>query len=214
MTIEASLYEKFFNDPDWSSKIDCVGPARLESRWHSDPERRILNTRLCVLDVPGKFFAETLLIYPDTDADFPIFGSEFIQTRRGYFGATDFHPYSPQSDQASVIFSSEPDRIVEKSAHYDLDTYFSRKLWHKKSDIDFRSEYNEVCSRRITAYLSILSSQPRQEDGNTVKFSDFDTYMAENDPAHGILKSYFGPEFARDYIEQYLFPYGHRSRSV
>jgi hypothetical protein len=30
--------------------------------------------------------------------------------------------------------------------------------------------------------------------------------MAENDPAHGILRAYFGPEFADDYVKGFLFP--------
>lgn len=207
MTTQASLYEKFINDPSWSSKIDRAGQASLESRWFSDPERRIFLARLCVLSVPGKFFAETLLIYPCTEADYPIFGSEFIQTRRGYFGATDFHPFSPQSDLSGSVFASEPDRVVEKSAHYDLDTYFSSKLWHKKSETDFRSEYNDVCGRRLNMYLADLSARPVCSTCDGVKFSDFDAYMAENDPAHGILRSYYGPDFARDYIEKYLFPH-------
>jgi hypothetical protein len=33
----------------------------------------------------------------------------------------------------------------------------------------------------------------------------YNEHMAANDPAFGVLKSYFGKEFAKEYIHNFLF---------
>jgi len=154
------------------------------------------------LTVPGKFFAETMLVYPCNGVNFPVFGSEYIEMRGRYFGAVDFHPVFGETGHIEEYFSDFPDRIVEKSAHYDLDTYFSRKLWHKRSDKPFYDEFVGVCETRLSRFMGILPHLPP----NDPDYVDLDAYMAENDPAHGILKAYFGPEFADDYVKKFLFP--------
>ena len=35
--------------------------------------------------------------------------------------------------------------------------------------------------------------------------TNYDRHMAERDPAHGILKSYFSAEFADFYVQKFLF---------
>jgi len=191
----------------WSSKLRYREPALLRSMWSENRSKGILYARTCILDVPGKFFAETSLIYPCTESIFPIFGSEYIMTAKGYFGATDFHPTNGEHDLVNEVFSSEPDRIVENSKHYNLDTYFSGRLWHKKGKENFYDEYVTACKRRVSAYIAALSGMPVSTAPNPDQFSGFDRYMADNDPAHGILKSYFGSEFANEYIRGFLFPH-------
>jgi len=191
----------------WSSKLRYKEPALLRSMWSESRSRGILYARTCVLDVPGKFFAETSLIYPLTESVFPVFGSEYIMTAKGHFGATDFHPTNGEYDLVNRIFSSEPDRKVESSKHYDLNTYFSGKLWHRKSKESFYREYVTDCKRRVSAYMSALSDTAVSTTPNPDRFYEFDRYMADNDPAHGILRSYFGPDFANEYIEGFLFPH-------
>lgn len=184
------------------SEITVSGPATLESRWFRLPSEGIYYTRSCILTVPGKFFAETMLVYPCNGLNFPVFGSEYIEMRDRCFGAVDFHPISGETDFIDVYFSDFPDREVQKSAHYDLDTYFSGKLWHKRDKIDFYDEFVDVCESRLARFMEILPNLP----SHTPDYDSFDTYMAENDPAHGILKAYFGPEFADDYVRGFLFP--------
>jgi len=38
---------------------------------------------------------------------------------------------------------------------------------------------------------------------------DYDSHMSANDPAHGILKSYYSQEFADNYINDFLFNENH-----
>lgn len=188
---------------EWDTRIDRSGGALIESIAIRAPDRGIFYARGCILTVPGKFFAETLLVYPSEGRDFPIFGSEYIEMANRCFGATDFHPPNGKNNRVNDIFSHFPDRVVQSSRHYDLDGYFSKKLWHKRDKKPFYDEFKNVCTSRLQYYMDNLQSVTAE----TGDFSDFDAYMAENDPAHGILKSYFGSDFANDYIKGYLFPH-------
>jgi len=191
----------------WETETHHAGEVTLISVSQNVPDRGILLARGCVLTVPEKFFAETLLIYPNTDGNFPIFGSEYIKMARGHFGATDFHPLDPKNNTIPLDFDVFPDRIVEKSPHYDLDTHFSPKLWHRKGVDNFYDEFSEVCEGRLYHYLGVLSTADRANSADVSKFTPFDAYMAVNDPARGILKAYFGEDFADDYIRTFLFPH-------
>lgn len=189
---------------EWEPRIDESGPARIESVSLRSPDLGISYARGCILTVPGKFFAETLLVYPSEGRDFPIFGSEYIEMANRYFGATDFHPPNGDNRPIEAFFPDFPPREVQSSRHYDLDTYFSTKLWHKRSDNPFYEDFVTVCYERLRHYVARLPANT----GNRPDFTRFDRYMADHDPAHGILKSYFGAEFANDYIRTYLFPHG------
>ncbi len=206
--ITQRLSESWINDTlgaDWVSESCINGPVTLSSRSFSDPSRGILLSRECVLDVPGKFFAETLLVYPQTEEIFPIFGSEYIAMGRGCFGAVDFHPVQSENNQIPPHFDHFPLRTVARSPHYDLDRHFSPVLWHHKSPDDFYGEFASTASTRLRHYLGVLSPSKTLEPG---RFSSFDTYMALNDPARGILRAHFSAEFADEYIRRFLFPHG------
>ena len=96
---------------DWVTEHRANGPVTLRSRSFSDPSRGIFLSRECVLDVPGKFFAETLLVYPQTNEIFPIFGSEYIRMGGDASGRLIFTPYRPKTTRfrpISTIFPLEP----------------------------------------------------------------------------------------------------------
>lgn len=187
----------------WDSKINESGPARIESVWLRSPERGIGYARGCILTVPGKFFAETVLIYPADGWNFPIFGSEYIGMGKRYFGAMDFHPPGGDNRPVEAFFPDFPRRNVENSKHYDLNTYFSTKLWYERAETPFYERFEAEARARAAAYVARLPTVT----GHTPCFRSFDRYMAEHDPAHGILRSYFGAEFANDYIRGFLFPH-------
>lgn len=195
---------------DWNSEFVENPSANLRSRWFSAPERGIHLARECVLDVPGRFFAETVLVYPQTAKIFPIFGSEYIRMARGSFGAVDFHPTQVENNKIPDDFGDFPPRAVSKSPHYDLDRHFSPVLWHKKHPDDFYEEFEDVAEARLRRYLDVLDRYKGNIPPDSVNFTPFDTYMAVHDPAHGILKAYFGSEFANDYLRRFLFPHCRR----
>lgn len=181
----------------------CGDAVVVSEAWES-LKSGILRARTCNLHVPGRFTAETLVIYPAFGGDFPIFGSEYIKLPNRTFGAIDFHPVNGEKAVIRRNFGHFAPRTVEKSPHYDLNTHFSDYLWHKKSENDVYNEFEAECGARLDAYLSVLSRTkfpPVPYDSHV----SYDTYMAQHDPAHGILKSYFGPDFAHAYVYGFLF---------
>ncbi len=183
------------------------GKAVLVSTAWGPSDQGFYRARSCYLLVRGRFRAETLVIYPAVGDFLPIFGCEYIELPHKRFGAVDFHPVNGNIAPIAAYLDHEPDRTVEKSAHYDLDTHFSPKLWLERgSDRDIYARFQEKAKKYVSTYLGMLADHSSVSGDGPHTHIGYNSYMAEHDPAHGILKSYFGPEFARDYIEKFLFP--------
>lgn len=193
--------------PEGLGHIKIEGDAEIRSyTWSGEIIRR---ARACELLIPGKFTAETLVIYPNWETDTPIFGTEYITiANKKFFGAIDFHPLSQEEtyikSQIDEYLYDFPSRTVEDSKFYDFSKYFSTKFWTKKSNLDFKSEYIDWVDRYMGRYRMALMDGKMVGD-NRQAHVDYDTHMAANDPAHGILKSYFSEEFADFYVNKFLF---------
>jgi len=174
--------------------------------WEGETIRR---ARVCELSIPGKFTAETLVIYPDWRTQTPILGTEYITiANKKFFGAIDFHPLlqTPEYLERWVeeYLYDFPERQTETSKFYDLSKYFSSRFWTKKSAEDFSEEYADWADRYMGRYRMALMDGDVGESNKPLHV-DYDRHMALNDPAHGILKSYFGAEFADFYFHRFLF---------
>ena len=193
--------------PPGLSHVEVSGNATITSyTWSGENIRR---ARLCVLNVPEKFAAETIVIYPHWSTMTPIFGTEYISiANKKFFGAIDFHPLSQDETYIKEYIDEYlydfPVRNVEDSKFYDLSTYFSSKFWIKKSEADFRNEYMDWTDKYLSRYRMALDGGESWFDSCQAHI-DYDKHMAEKDPAHGILKSYFSSEFADFYIQKFLF---------
>lgn len=193
--------------PEGLSFQQSKGDVSITSwSWRGPGIRR---ARLCDLQVPGKFTAETLVIYPDSDSDAPIFGTEYLRIGgKKFFGGIDFHPLSQDRDYLEKYISGYledfPDTSAKDSKFYDLGTYFSGKFWLKKSDADFYDEYTYWTLRFLTRYKKLLDEKTVTSDVLHLH-RKYDLHMGENDPAHGILKAYFSKEFADFYVQEFLF---------
>ena len=193
--------------PTGLSHVETSGSATITSyTWSGEHIRR---ARLCELDVPGKFTAETIVIYPNWDTMTPIFGTEYISiANKKFFGAIDFHPLAQNESYIKEYIDEYlydfPARSVEDSKFYDLSTYFSSKFWIKKSEVDFRDEYVDWVDRYMSRYRLALAEGGPGFDSHQAHIN-YDKHMAEKDPAHGILKSYFSAEFADFYVQKFLF---------
>jgi 15,16-dihydrobiliverdin:ferredoxin oxidoreductase len=174
--------------------------------WGGETIRR---ARVCELSIPGKFTAETLVIYPDWCTQTPILGTEYITiANKKFFGAIDFHPLlqTPEYLERWVeeYLYDFPERQTETSKFYDLSKYFSSRFWTKKSAEDFSEEYTDWADRYMGRYRMALMDGDVSESNRPLHV-DYDRHMALNDPAHGILKSYFGAGFADFYVHRFLF---------
>jgi phycoerythrobilin:ferredoxin oxidoreductase len=177
-----------------------VGPAKLVSQaYESEKSLR----RECILHVPGKFTAQTMVIFPFYGVNTPVFGCEYIEIPSKSFGAVDFHPQAGDLTLIKPYLGPDlpPNRL--KSKHYDLEKYFSPWLWLRKGEKSVYSEFYSVCNTTFSLYSDMLE---KVSPLKTLPPTDYCNYMATHDPARGILKAYFGSEFADDYIEHFLFP--------
>ena len=58
----------------------------------------------------------------------------------------------------------------------------------------------------MLTYKELVNSAKPSKDDITV-YVDFDTYMHKLDPVSGFMESRFGKEFAKKYVDDFLFPY-------
>jgi len=107
----------------------------------------------------------------------------------------------------------QPDRTKNKSHVYDLDKYFSKKLWIKVETNDFYEKYVESFELYLTRYLHQMKrANPivRNVFGSHMPQAHYaqrgyDHHLASTDPAYGILKTYYNSKFADRYINTFLF---------
>jgi hypothetical protein len=205
-TIFPELSEKRLLHDTISPVISSKGVTLSSWAWDGPKIRR---ARLCKLEVPDKFFAETLVIYPKFEYNAPILGTEYLRIAdKKYFGAIDFHPLSQDQDYSDKYIKEYlydfPDRQEGESKFYDFTTFFSSKFWLRKSTEDFYSEYIDWADRYLSRYRLCVEEMAPGADCSKLHEA-YDTHMATNDPAHGILKAYFSKDFADIYTNEFLF---------
>ena len=98
----------------------------------------------------------------------------------------------------------QQDRIKNKSKIYDLDTYFSKKLWIKSDQQDFYGEYIDKLDLYLTRYKECIKKCEQNHTAHIFQ-KGYDHHLSYTDPAYGIIKSYYTKEFARKYINNFLF---------
>lgn len=194
----------------YSTEVVCraehvSGPARVQTTVLRGEKYGFFKARECVFRVEGRFYAETVMVYPSVGVNLPIFGSEYLEIGKKYFAAVDFHPASGGELPDHPALEQFPVRSVEFSRHYDLLRYFSSRLWLKRSTEPLYDEFKAEFEARIEAYYSLLNDNLGVPGPPPSAYGEFNRYMADHDPAHGILKAYFGGEFADDYLRRVLF---------
>ena len=202
------LINEFFtieekNLPDWLPPTIKNNNAILKSYlWSSELCHRI---RLCELIIGDKFYAESLVIYPNFCYETPIFGTEYLKIgKRQYLGAIDFHPINENQNFIKFL-DMFPDRKSNKTIFYDFDLFFSKKLWLSKREEEFYNEYQIMVKCFMYQYKKCLLQSKKNTSSFEFNQSQYNKHMSLNDPAFGILKSYFNKDFATNYIHNFLF---------
>ena len=98
---------------------------------------------------------------------------------------------------------NQPNRTKNKSNIYDLNKFFSKKLWIKSETSDFYEEYLKKLEEYLKAYLKMMAKPQREY--SVEEQTAYDKHLAGTDPAYGILKNYYDKEFAEKYINTFLF---------
>lgn len=181
------------------------GPATLISTAWEGEKSGFYRARTCIFEAKDKFRAETLVIYPCVGHFLPVFGCEYIELPKKSLAVIDFHPIEKNLSPIMEVLSLQPDRIVEKSVHYDLQEFFSPKMWHERGGKEVYLNFQTACEVYIHQYYTLLQGNSPLNVDYPSTHKKYNGYMGANDPAHGILKGYFDQEFADDYIREFLF---------
>jgi hypothetical protein len=84
--------------------------------------------------------------------------------------------------------------------------HFSRYIYVRKCTVYDIGDYLDDFKKYVLTYKELVNSAKPSKDDITV-YVDFDTYMHKLDPVSGFMESRFGKEFAKKYVDDFLFPY-------
>jgi len=88
---------------------------------------------------------------------------------------------------------------------FEPGNHFSKYIFVRKCTAEHVNDYLEDFRAYLNTYkMLLLAYKPAGEDYSV--YSDFDKYMRELDPVEGYLAHKFNKEFAKEYVENFLFP--------
>ena len=206
-----------------SSLVECFskkGDGVIRNwLWEVPGFRRWRVTRM---DIGNKVQVLNSVAYPEYIKDQPILGMDFILfgIKQKLIAVLDYQPLIQDEDYFLQYFQGlkilrnhyKDFNQREKMHIYDSNKYFSPWLLlyngnHKKVSYplskilpDFLDSYWNIHEPNDNKYIRI--------DPDEVKrlHIDYDRYNAEIDPAHGLFKSYFGKDWADEFLYDFLFP--------
>lgn len=196
--------------PDWLDQTIINGNCIINSNiWKTNKIRRI---RFCEINIKNKFIAESLVIYPDFCYETPILGTEYLSyINKKYFATIDFHPLKMDKKYEDMYIqpylNKFPNRTKEQSKIYDLNKYFSKKLWLTNSNCCFYDEYLIWFEKYLNQYKICLENS-KKIISSELYHKGYDQHLSSTDPAYGILKSHYNKDFAEKYIYEFLFDLG------
>ncbi|WP_036919800.1 MULTISPECIES: 15,16-dihydrobiliverdin:ferredoxin oxidoreductase [unclassified Prochlorococcus] len=199
-----------------SRKNDCVLKSYL---WDVPGFRRWRITRM---DAGEKLQVLNSVAYPNYVDDKPILGIDIIWfgVKGKLVAVLDFQPLIQNEKYFLKYFQGLKDlsnRYKEfnnqENMHiYDSTYYFSPwVLFYSGNGSNLSQPITNILDEFLQKYWEIDSNN----DLEYIKISpievkklqiEYDIYSAEKDPAHGLFKSYFGEEWADDFMHNFLFP--------
>ena len=206
--------------PGLESKVSDRGrnPASIRSWCYQCPQLRKI--RYTYIDAGASAQVFNSVIYPGHHYDLPLLGIDFLS-----FGAKkilvvlDFQPlFQDEAYQEKYIepMKEVRDRYNDLAQNlemkfYDANQYFSKYLLFAKTDPD---TVNKRLFPAYQAYLELYwqmldEAEPLNKTEDIQRIikaqKDYDQYSADRDPASGLFSSYFGKEWAEDFLHEFLF---------
>ena len=97
------------------------------------------------------------------------------------------------------------------SKWYDDNRFFSNQMLYGRFQ-EGEAEVNDVLFPAfvdyLDAYVDLVSSaplDPAHAEAAGAGHADYDVFNAARDPAHGLFTSYFGEDWANDFVHDFLF---------
>jgi len=89
---------------------------------------------------------------------------------------------------------------------FEAGNHFSRYIYVRRCTANEIPDHLIYFKKYVDVYKRLLdTTKPTGED--TTVYKEFDRYMLELDPVSGLMERKFGEEFAKDYVENFLFGY-------
>ena len=200
---------------------------RLHTIQFSSDEYKLI--RMTVLDAGPRTQVFTSLWYPDPKYNLPVLGVDLLQFQQNkHLCIVDFQPIQETENDHDQEYEHllEPIRSQYPSLQgkmtqrfYDEDAFFSKQMLLGRADAN--NALDVVFQELLPAYQAyvkthvdlVQSSQPQDARVPEIlkRHAAYDNYSSKRDPAHGLLASAFGQEFADDYVYDVLFPLSQKS---
>lgn len=189
------------------SKTKQIKTAILASNLYS-AEFLLRCRETIILDSPCCIYNN--ILYPKTGTDLPCFGMDLM-----CFGdkkvviVFDFqHPvenYSYDDKIVENLMGEYADNTKETIKFFEPGNHFSKYIFVRKCTADQVNDYLPDFKKYVTTYKALLDTyKPTGSDYSA--YNDFNRYMRKLDPVEGYLAHKFDKEFAKQYVEEFLFP--------
>jgi hypothetical protein len=103
------------------------------------------------------------------------------------------------------FYQEEPTNLFQQSVGLFLHAEVSLVLRIRKGNECFYNEYQIMIKCYLHQYKKCLLNSVVKTESFECEHNNFNRYMSSNDPAFGILKSYFNKDFTERYIQEFLF---------
>lgn len=176
--------------------------------------------RMTYFDGGDKLQVFNSLWYPSFDRDAPLLGVDLLAFAgsKKILCVVDAQPPASRDYDASrldEIRAGAPELAGTVSERwYEDSRYFSPQMLYSRFEESGKDGVDAVLfptfQKYIRAYVDLVEGvEPAsgEDDRRNVRRAqaEFDAWNAERDPAHNLFKSYFGEDFADDYVNHYLF---------
>lgn len=150
------------------------------------------------------------IVYPKTGKNLPCFGMDLMAfMEKKVIIVFDFqHPTENYDFDNNFVRSklSKYYKNTENIRFFEPGNHFSHYIYVKKCTIHEVNEHLEAFKEYVSTYRTLVEKYKPTEIDESI-YSDFDTYMHKLDPVSGFMESKFGKEFAKSYVNDFLFPY-------
>lgn len=150
------------------------------------------------------------IIYPNSGSDMPCLGMDLMAfSEQKVVIVFDLqHPRENQEINDPFFvdkLSDYLDNTKDSIKFFEPGNHFSRYLFVRKCRLDQVNDYLSDFAVYVKVYSDALRRyKPSGKDYGVYKV--FDDYMRALDPVEGYLTHKFGKDFARKYVDEFLFP--------
>lgn len=150
------------------------------------------------------------ILYPKTGRNLPCLGMDLMAfSPKRVVIVFDFqHPKENHDYDDPIVkglMGHYLDNTKDKIKFFEPGNHFSRYIFVRKCTVDQVNDYLDDFKVYVNTYSMLLKAySPVGEDYGA--YRDFDDYMRKLDPVEGYLAHKFDKAFAKQYVEEFLFP--------